>query len=164
MKITKQIYKILSVIISCLLVVFALLLVGVRLFGFTPYTILSASMEPKYPVGSLIYIRPIEKEDIVVTDDITYVFDEQLNVVTHQVIEISDDGEYFFTQGLANQSPDTNPVYYENILGKVYFCIPLLGYVASFLSSPLGLIISILLILIWCVLIYMVELYRKNKN
>lgn len=30
---------------------------GVRLVGLTPFAVLSASMEPQYPVGSLIYVQ-----------------------------------------------------------------------------------------------------------
>ena len=146
------------------MLVLAVLLIGVRVLGYTPYSVLSPSMTPKYPVGSLVYIHEIEPKDIVVGDDITFVFDESLLVVTHQVVEIDENHEYFTTKGLANDSKDGNPVYYPNILGKVYFSIPYLGFVSDVVTSPLGLIISVGLILIWIIIIYMVNQAKKNKE
>ena len=58
-----------NIITSTLLVLVLLLaaaLVGVRLFGIAPYTVLSGSMEPTYPVGSLIYVKPIDTNDLQV--------------------------------------------------------------------------------------------------
>ena len=160
----KKISKAISTIVIIIMLILAVLLIGVRIFGYTPYSVLSPSMTPKYPVGALVYIHEIEPKDIVVGDDITFVFDESLLVVTHQVVEIDENHEYFTTKGLANDSNDGNPVYYPNILGKVYFSIPYLGYVSDVVTSPIGLIISVGLILIWIIIIYMVNQAKKNKE
>ncbi len=161
MNVGKIIYKALSALVLIVMIALAMLLVGVRLIGFTPYTVLSPSMEPEYPVGSFVYIKTIDPQDITVGDDITFVLDASLTVVTHQVVEIDENHEFFTTKGIANDSNDGAPVYYENILGKVYFCVPYIGYAADIITSPIGLIISVALILMWAIIIYMVDLAKQ---
>ena len=55
-KVTKYILKSISYIIIILVVAFAMMMVGVKLFGIQIYTVLSGSMEPEYKVGTLIYV------------------------------------------------------------------------------------------------------------
>ena len=50
----------------------ALLLYGVRLVGLVPYTVLSPSMEPKYPTGSLIYLTNADPSALQPEDVITF--------------------------------------------------------------------------------------------
>ena len=157
-------YKIFSVSILVLMISLAVMLIGFRLVGFTPYSILSPSMTPKYPVGSLVYIKEVDTKDLKIGDDISFVFDEKLTVVTHQIVDIDQKAELFTTKGLANDSNDAKPVYFENIIGKVSFCIPLLGFISNFITSPLGLIISIAVILMWAIVIYIMEMKKNNKN
>lgn len=116
----------------------AILMVGLRLTGNTPYAVLSGSMEPAYPVGALIYVRQTPPEDIRVGDVISFVLDEDLTVATHRVVERSADGTQFYTKGDANASPDGTPVDAGNILGVVQFHVPLLGYGAMWLHTGGG--------------------------
>ena len=81
----KKIFDIFATVIMALVIVFAFLLVGVRIFGLTPYTVLSGSMEPNYHVGSLIYVKQVDPDDLKVDDPITYVI-EGGTVVTHRII------------------------------------------------------------------------------
>ena len=45
-----------------------------------------------------------------VGDAITFVLNEDLDVVTHRVISIDAENEHFYTQGDANDAPDGAPV------------------------------------------------------
>lgn len=137
MKTTAQ--KIISVITTVLVVavvILALLLVGVRLFGFTPYTILSPSMSPAYNPGDLVYVKSKQASEIKVGDVLTFVADDQLTVITHRVDEIDREKGRFYTKGDANAERDGNPVLYQNALGTVAFSIPKLGYVSAYLTDP----------------------------
>lgn len=99
---------------TTLLVVFmmlmAVLLVGVRLIGLTPFTVLSGSMEPAYHVGSLIYVKETKPEKIEVGDAITYVVNEDLLVSTHRVVDI----DVFYTTTKAVLDENEQPVLDEN--------------------------------------------------
>lgn len=124
-------------------VVFAILFIGVRLIGLTPYCVLSPSMEPKYPVGSLIYVKKIAPKDINVGDVITFVLNEEMTVATHRVTMVDTEAECFFTKGDANAAEDGTPVSYKNLIGRPVLCIPYLGYLSAFLSSSPGMYIGI---------------------
>ena len=69
----KKAWSILSTVMVVLVVLFAVLLVGVRVFGIQVYSVISGSMEPEYPVGSLIYVKKVDPDEIKVRDVITYV-------------------------------------------------------------------------------------------
>lgn len=138
----KKIFDIISTIIMVLVITFAFLLVGIRIFGLTPYTVLSGSMEPNYHVGSLIYVKQVNPTDLKEKDPITYVIEGD-TVVTHRIIEVIRDENdptaiSFRTKGDNNEDPDGDPVSAKNILGMPVFTIPLLGYVAVFIQNPPG--------------------------
>ena len=44
--------------------VFAFLIAGIRIFGVQVYGVLTGSMEPSYPTGSLIYVKPVDAADL----------------------------------------------------------------------------------------------------
>lgn len=48
--------KTLGKVVFAIIITFAGILLMPRLFGYAPYAVLSGSMEPEYPVGSLIYV------------------------------------------------------------------------------------------------------------
>ena len=70
--VAKKVWNIFTTVIVVLVVIFAVLLIGVRLFGVQVYSVISGSMEPEYPVGSLIYVKDINPSEIEVNDVITY--------------------------------------------------------------------------------------------
>lgn len=90
-------------------VALALALVAPRLLGYTPFAVLSGSMEPAYPVGSLIYVQPVEASSLRVGDAVTFVANDQGTVATHRVIDVDGDSALLRTQGDANVAPTETP-------------------------------------------------------
>ena len=64
----KKIINIITTLLIILISVAAFLLVGMRLFGYTPYTVLSGSMEPTFHVGSLVYVKEVATTELKVGD------------------------------------------------------------------------------------------------
>jgi signal peptidase len=131
-----------------LVVIAAILLVGVQLFGIKPYTVLSGSMEPTYHVGSIIYVKKVDPLTLKVGDPITFMINGR-TIVTHRIIEVIPDGEdptvvRFRTQGDNNDTPDGDPVHSKNVIGKPIFTVPLLGYVANYIQNPPGKYVAII--------------------
>jgi signal peptidase I len=122
-----------------LLVMLAALVIGVPLAaGATPMTILTGSMEPTYPPGTLIIVKPIATSDIAIGDPITYQLESgRPEVVTHRVVSIaSANGELtFITKGDANNAPDAKPVMPVQIRGTVWYSVPLIGYVNTVVNG-----------------------------
>lgn len=136
MKTFKRIYNIFVTVVVVLAVIVAMLLAGVRLFGLKPYTVLSGSMEPKYHVGSVVYVTSAVADELEIGDAITFYTNGV--VVTHEIVDIDEDekGVFFTTQGIANDTVDSTPVREGEVIGKVVLSIPLLGYLSSFLQTP----------------------------
>ncbi len=136
-----------SIITTTVLVLAVLLLIafaGVKVFGLTPYAVLSGSMEPQFPTGSLIYVRDVDPATITEGDSITFEL-ESGALVTHEVYEIDHDVREFRTQGIANTDSsgeivhDALPVSFESVLGTPVFCVPYLGYLNQLLTGISGL-------------------------
>lgn len=125
-----------------LLTVVALLvaMIGLpRAAGATSYTVLTGSMRPTMPPGSLVVTKPIEASGLKVGDAITYqVRSGEPEVITHRIISVSQTlgGETLFTtQGDANPHPDEKTVKAAQIRGVVWYCIPYAGYLNSLLTG-----------------------------
>lgn len=117
MKAFRRIWSVITTIVVILIVFLAIALVGVRVIGLTPYTVLSGSMEPTYHVGSLIYVKEVEPSEVEVGDPITFVVNEDLLVATHRVVEIdvqtSRQQTIVDENGEAMVDAEGNPIYEE---------------------------------------------------
>lgn len=151
-----------------MLVVVAALLVaafwGPRLFGPEPYVVTSGSMEPEYPVGSMVYVRTVEPEQVQVGQAITFIMPGTDSVATHQVWQVDTTGQAFYTQGINNRDEDGQiihdaaPVPYENLIGTPVFCIPVLGNVNRLCTTPPG----IFLLPVAVVLVVLVQMILET--
>lgn len=139
----RRIWNGFTTLLAAVAVLLALLLVGVRLIGFQIFTVQTPSMEPKYSVGSVIYVKNVAPDDLQIGDVITF-RTQGGNVVTHRIVEVfgSGSGRSFRTQGDANNVADGGSVSAENVIGKVVFSIPGLGYVSQGLHTTQGRIIA----------------------
>lgn len=110
-----------------------------RLFGLHIYEVKTESMEPEYPVGSVVYVRETDASDIVVGDVITYTLGTDTNLVmTHRVIGITDGEHSFITKGDANPVEDAEPVRQERLIGQPILCIPGIAVIANFMNTSKG--------------------------
>lgn len=153
-----------STVLVVIVVILAMLLVGVRIFGLQPFCILSPSMEPNYHVGALIYVKKVDPSEISVDDPITFVLNEDLVVATHRVVRIDPEKEQFYTKGDANESEDGDPVHFKNLIGKPVFSIPYLGYVSNYISNPPGMYVGIAGALILLILSFVPDIIKKGDD
>lgn len=140
--VTKKILKIISNTLTIFVVSAAFLLHGFQLFGLKPYSVLSGSMESIYPIGSLIYVSKTNPDDLKVNDIITFNMPGG-TIGTHRIIELVPDEDNsnvikFRTKGDENEIADGTLVESNSIIGKPLFCIPLLGYLATYIAVPPG--------------------------
>ncbi len=126
------------VIIATLGVLAAAVLVP-RLAGATPFTVLTGSMAPTYPPGTLIVDQKVDAADIHIGDPVTFqIASGRPEVVTHRVVAIRPDADgnlEFLTKGDANDvnDPDWRPS--EAIRGRVWYAVPHLGRVNALLTG-----------------------------
>ncbi|MGN1019023.1 MAG: signal peptidase I [Aristaeellaceae bacterium] len=88
MKVLRKLWSVITTLLVAVMVILAVLLVGVRVVGLTPYAVLSGSMEPTYHVGALIYVKDVDPADITVGMPITFIVNEDLLLATHRVVDI----------------------------------------------------------------------------
>lgn len=111
-----------------------------RLGGATPYTVLTGSMRPHYPPGTLVVARPIDPEKLMVGDVVTYQLRSgEPEVVTHRIVQIATtlDGQRTFqTQGDANNVADKAWVLPVQVRGKLWYAVPFLGRLNIVFTGP----------------------------
>ena len=167
-KTLKKILNVISTILVAIVVVLALLLVGARFIGLNVYTVLSGSMEPTYHVGSLIYVKDVDTDELKEGDVITYMLDED-TIVTHRIVDVIPDETdpsiiRFQTKGDANDSVDGSLVHYKNVIGTPVFSIPKLGYLANYIQKPPGRYIAISAGAIILLLVFLPDLFSDDDK
>lgn len=113
----------------------ALLVVVPKATGSTPLTVLTSSMQPTFPPGALVVVRPVDTGLVEPGDVLTYQLESgEAAVVTHRVVEVvstSDGMRSFVMRGDANGSVDADPVMPVQVKGAVWYSLPLVGWVAQ---------------------------------
>ncbi|WGD37851.1 signal peptidase I [Lysinibacter sp. HNR] len=140
-------FVVLKSLASGLLVGVLLVLIGVgiaaiavpALTGSTALTIKTSSMEPSLPPGTMVIIRSTDPEDIKPGEVLTYQLKSgEPTLVTHRVTQrqtLADGTPVFITKGDANAQPDATPVREVQVTGTVWYSIPYVGWVASFMMG-----------------------------
>ena len=108
------------------------------------FVVQSGSMEPAILTGSVILIHP--KPAYHIGDIVTWQPIGGGTPITHRIVkETVDSGEaHYQTKGDANESEDS-VIAESQVLGKVVFHVPYLGYPVSFAKRPVGFVLLILL-------------------
>lgn len=131
-------------LLICAFAVLAATILVPKIAGARPYTVLTGSMRPSYPPGTLIVVRPEAADTITVGDVITYqIRSGDPAVVTHRVVDITrtpdgdtPDGDLrFITRGDANGDDDELAVRPVQVRGVLWYSIPYLGFVNTWFSG-----------------------------
>ena len=106
---------------------------AIGIFPIKPVAIASGSMEEELHIGDVAIIQKCNANDVNVGDIIEYQMDGY--TVIHRIIEKKQrKGEFYFvTKGDNNNSPDSEEVREDQLIGKVIFKIRYLGYPAIWL-------------------------------
>lgn len=127
----------LGMAVILLTLVVALLLAAPGLLGWKQMSVLTGSMEPEIPVGSMVYVEPVEPESLAEGDVVTFVQADG-DTVTHRVVKNRTVEGTLVTKGDANEEEDMDPVPYERVVGKVGLTLPNAGEVLGYISSDVG--------------------------
>lgn len=162
--ITKKIIHIkLTVLVLLLLpiVVFTLIVSNTKLIQrFHSYVVMSGSMTPTLPVGSLIYTQQELGYNI---GDVVSFKNAKGDTVTHRVVAVKNDHGMISYQvkGDANNSPDAEFVPEDQINGRMYLSVPSVGRFIVFAKTPRGLLTFIV---IPSVIFILFELWNIKKE
>ncbi len=137
-------------------------------FGYRLFYVITGSMEPNLPIGSMLVVHP--EESYEVGDIITFYSDEETikgQANTHRIIEIVDEptGRYYITQGDAASTPD-DPIHESHVIGKVQLHLnlaPLKSFM-EFVTTPMGFFSVIVVPLMLVSVICLKDLMRAMKE
>jgi signal peptidase len=116
--------------------------------GIDQYVVISGSMEPAIPVGSMVYSAQTEPSTLQQGDIIVFYANETGSTpVTHRVVENRISEGEIITKGDANEQNDISPITYANVLGKMVLHVPMLGYIAAPMATLMGKIAMVCVIL-----------------
>lgn len=102
------------------------------------YVVLSGSMEPSIPTGSICCVDTgIPAEEIRQGDVIAYRLSNEVRVL-HRVVEVDEKEKQFITKGDANECEDFSPVSFGQYIGKERGVLPFLGYVTVWAKESAG--------------------------
>lgn len=127
-----------------MIVAFSFLIVSsLNLFGSKTYVVKSGSMEPIIHTGSIVVSK--NSDNYQKNDVITFKVIGSKDTVTHRIVEIvNQNGQQMYrTKGDANKSADPELVSKQNVVGKLVFSIPLVGYLMAFVKTMPGLVIFV---------------------
>lgn len=128
--------NILGILILAAVIGSSLLLTVPKIFGYEIYNVVSGSMEPEIPVGSLILVAPVQPESVVEGDIIA--FESADSVVTHRVVENKKLEGELITKGDANEKEDIRPVPYAGVIGLVERHVPYMGGYMEIYTTNIG--------------------------
>ena len=159
----RTICSIISDGILIILGVIAAALLLPMLFGNRTLAVLSGSMEPKIPVGAAVYVQECSPYALEVGDIITYQMGSS-TLVTHRIVNIDEETQEITPQGDANHAPDSAPVAFASVVGKVVFWIPLLGYLSIYIKTPLGIAVGCGILIVLILLNFLPDILTEEEE
>lgn len=121
---------------------------SIRVMGYSSFFIETGSMEAVMPAGTLVFTKENPQGIYKVGEDISF-FASNVNgkVVTHRIVEVGEDEDgyrFYVTKGTNNPDNDIDPVYAQNIIGKVVYKVPEVGIYVDYIKE--NLVVSVVFI------------------
>ncbi len=143
-----RLLRAIGIILMTIVLAACLSLVIPKLAGYNGYVVVSGSMEPDIPVGSLVYSKEVDPATLRTGDVILFVNPLRgTTPITHRVVTNDTVTKTIITKGDANENQDIDPVTYDNVIGKVTVHIPRIGYTVGMFTTVLGKVVAALILL-----------------
>lgn len=120
--------------------------VGPRILPYQTFVVMTASMTPQIPVGSVVVVVPVERAELAVDDVVTYQRVEEPDLpVTHRIVAMRavPGAVIARTKGDANDVQDPWEVQLGPTVLRVAFAIPFAGYILFFAQTFVGRVLTI---------------------
>ena len=141
---TGTVFSILGTILLILIILLCIPATVPKLMGYKVYTVITGSMEPAIPSGSLVLVLEKAPETIETDEVIAYYSSiDTGSIITHRVVTNKTVSGEFITKGDANEAEDMLPVSYDNVIGVVKLSVPYLGQIMSALATNTGKVLAV---------------------
>lgn len=155
-----KISNIVIIILSTIIVVY----IGLMVFGYRIYAVKTASMHPDIKQGSIVIAKKLSVDEVFdelnIGSDIVFRTSSG-NTLTHRVIMLDEENDRLQTQGIREGSTKDAVISSSNVLGKVSFSIPLIGYLVMLIQSTYFIILAICGIAIYVIVSLLIKQLKK---
>ena len=159
--------SVLCTLFGTLILIASLIICGMliipELMGYQSYVVLTGSMEPTIPTGSIVFVETVEPEMLEVGEVVTFYQNGAGVPVSHRIVEIDEEAQQIYTKGDANAEQDFTPTDFTSIVGIVRFSVPVLGTVAVPLSTVKGKAAAAGIVLFGCILLELGGCLKKKS-
>lgn len=149
----KRAFQIAGTVLFLVLILISLPFAVPRIFHISVYEVVSESMAPDYPKGSVVYVKETNdsqiKEGMVITFSLG---SDTTEVMTHRVVNVDEENRFFVTKGDANADVDPEPVSFDRVIGVPVMTIPHIGALSVLFAGRTGKVLSGCLLLLVLVL------------
>ncbi len=149
-------------IVTVLLTAFVVFLM---LSGTKVFAVQSNSMLPVMEKNALVFVRPTQFGSLQTGDIVSAHFPDNDGVFTHRITGIDEQKKQITTKGDYNMSEDPMPTDADSIIGKYWFSVPYLGFIALNIQSYhlLYAVAAIALVLILTRAVLQISQRRKER-
>lgn len=152
---------IIAAIIAVLIIVTSALIPGSYIGK--SYIIVSSSMEPTVPLGSMVVTMP--QPSYAISDVIAFESPEDSNkIIMHRAYLRSPDNSGWITKGDGNEEADNWVIPDDQIKGRAIAFIPHIGRFASEARTPQGFLLYIGIPVLLIIILYCVKIIRGVKE
>ena len=124
----------------------AVLFVGFNIFlGARGYSVVTDSMAPTLNRGDVVFVKQTEFENLNEGDIVTVCFADGSGYFTHKIVSIDYFAGAIRTKGDANESEDPQASMSEQIMGRMWYSVPYLGYFSIAVNEMNIITISVIL-------------------
>ncbi|MBQ8574893.1 MAG: signal peptidase I [Clostridia bacterium] len=163
MKIRNVLFNILAIV-----TVLAVGFVGFNLLsGAKGYAVTSDSMKDTLNTGDVVFVKSVTFDELQVGDVITVASSGGERFFTHRIVEINKTDRTVTTRGDANGADDPMPTEEERIVGRMWYSVPLLGFITigfSYVSQSAGLLILAAVAVVFVVLNSILTKSKKRRG
>lgn len=142
--------------------------VGPRTGRYATLTVLSGSMRPEIPEGSVVVVTPLRPDQVRVGQILTYAVPEgDHRVVSHRVVELVRGGDrpVIRTQGDANNAPDPWLAEIDDdTVWQVRYSVPYVGRMINWLRQPLVHRVTVMVVPTLLAVIWLVDIWRPEPE
>lgn len=127
------------VLLAAVLAIAVLVIVIPKATNSVPLTVLTPSMVPHFPPGTLVIDKKVNPSSLRVGDIATYQIESgKPAVITHRIIAINNGSNgvtTFVFKGDNNAVRDPSDIMAKQIQGKVWYSLPVIGYVSNWMNG-----------------------------
>lgn len=159
----KKIFRIFKNALCILICLLFALVVVMTVSGAKGYSVASDSMSPEFRRGDVVFVKAVPFDELEKGDVVTVSFKTGDGTYTHRIVSIDYDKKEIQTAGDKTGTVDTESASDSQILGKVLFSIPLVGFLSLLMTDTTYVAAIALFVLVIMAVGFAAGKYYKNK-